>query len=180
MEASRFISSRKASHIVGGIVSEWAEVPYFGRSYSGLTLLPPSRKNFDIGQGPSLTYAFWLTTLPPDYLNITLHLSPALNLVNAERLAIGISLDDDSPVVIYPVPESKAGTLPPDWEQVVSNEIRLVDVSLQMKRRDKGEHKIVLWGMSTGLVVERLTVDLGGVRQRGVSYLGPTESEIIV
>lgn len=177
MEAARFTSSSSVvSPSNGGETSEWAEIPYFGRTRSGMTLLPPSRRAFALGEGPKLTYAFYLTTPPPDVLNVTLHLSPALNLVNAHRLAIGISLDDSEPRVIYPVPESKAGTLPPDWNEVASNEIRLVDLSLDLYQKSLGEHRISLWGMTGGIVVERLIVDLGGVKQRGKSYLGPPES----
>jgi hypothetical protein len=33
-----------------------------------------------------------------------------------------------------------------------------------------------IWGMSAGIVVERILVDFGGIRGRGHSYLGPQES----
>jgi hypothetical protein len=40
----------------------------------------------------------------------------------------------------------------------------------------EGEHKLVIWGMSAGVVLERILVDFGGIRERGYSYLGPPES----
>jgi len=33
-----------------------------------------------------------------------------------------------------------------------------------------------IWGMSTGIIVERIWVDMGGIAKRGYSYLGPPES----
>jgi hypothetical protein len=39
-----------------------------------------------------------------------------------------------------------------------------------------GKHTIKIYGMTTGIVLERVLVDLGGIRSRGYSYLGPPES----
>ena len=184
VEGDGYVAIEAAHHTaisrsLAGPTSEWAEITYFGRTHSGMTLLPPCRQSFDLDASPTLTYSIWFTTLPPSHIKITLYLSPALNLVNGKRLAIGVSVDDSDPVAVYPVPESKAGTLPSDWETVVSDEIRLVDVTLKLDKREDGAHEIVLWGMTSGVVVERVVVDLGGVKARGHSYLGPPESLIM-
>jgi hypothetical protein len=57
---------------------------------------------------------------------------------------------------------------------VVENEIRKVVIPVDLK--EAGKHSITLYGMSTGVIFERIVVDLGGLKAREGSYLGPPES----
>jgi hypothetical protein len=42
-----------------------------------------------------------------------------------------------------------------------------------------GKHSLTLWGVTTGVVVERVLIDMGGIHRRGFSYLGPPESVVV-
>jgi hypothetical protein len=66
------------------------------------------------------------------------------------------------------------GAVPYDWYDIVENEIRKVVIPVKMKKA--GEHSITLYGMTTGVIFERVIVDFGGIESRKGSYLGPSES----
>lgn len=149
----------------------WAEIPYYGRTVSGVSVLPVSSKEFVPGDGPSARYDFWATSSGD--AEVTLHLGPALNFILGRRLALAVQVDDREIETIYPVPEAKLGSLPADWEDVVANEIRTVSFT---SRVDTGAHSITIYGVTAGIVLQRIIVDLGGVKARGYSYLGPPAS----
>lgn len=155
----------------------WKEIPYYGRTLSGLTMLPVSREAFEPGEGPSVGYDFWLTSLLKDHLDVDILIGPSLNFILGERLAFGLSLDGGEVQVVHPVPESKPGLLPDDWEQVVSQEARVVSVKMAVDSAKKGQgaHHLTIWGMSSGIVVQRIVVNMGGLDGKN-SYLGPPAS----
>jgi hypothetical protein len=64
--------------------------------------------------------------------------------------------------------------VPPDWIGVVESDVRNVTLSVDFEQA--GKHSLTVWGMSTGVVVERIWIDFGGIHDRGYSYLGPPES----
>lgn len=164
----------------GSVHVGWKEIPYYGRTLSSLTMLPVKREAFEAGEGPSVDYDFWLTSTPGEHLDVEIHIGPSLNFVLGERLAFGLSLDGGDIRVIHPVPESKPGTLPDDWEQVVSEELRVVrtKMDIDQARRGTGAHRLTVWGMSSGIVLQRVVVNMGGLDGR-TSYLGPPESVIV-
>jgi hypothetical protein len=109
-------------------------------------------------------------------VDVTLHLGPALNFILGRRIAFAVQIDDGDVVPIYPVPEAKLGSLPHDWEDVVANEIR--EVSTKGEVKAPGKHSITVYGMTAGIVLERVLVDFGGIKERGYSYLGPPASVV--
>jgi hypothetical protein len=131
------------------------------------------------GKGPAVSYDFWFTTTPSSAtLPVSLHLGPALNYILGKRLALGIQLDDGDIKTIMPVPEAPLGSLPDDWEDVVAAEIRMVSVDMTLPRKEAGKHTLTIWGITTGIIVEKVLIDMGGIAARGPSYLGPPASVI--
>jgi hypothetical protein len=132
-----------------------------------------------------LRYDFWTTNIPNDgIVEVTLHLSPSLNFVLGKFLAVGVQMDDSAPVRIEPVPAAPLGSLPDDWEEVVANEIREVKLEMKLSKSETGtagagKHSLTIWGVTTGVVVERVLIDMGGIQRRGFSYLGPPESVVV-
>jgi hypothetical protein len=164
---------------------QWEELQWYGRTLSGMTIQPPSDKNYTIGQGPSLTYNFWstgagLAHYDPAKVIVTIQIGPSFNFILGTKLAFGIQLDDHKPQIITPIPDSvdveHAGTVPHDWLGIVANEIRNVVVEFDVEEMVVGEHVLTIWGMSAGIVVERVLIDFGGIAGRGTTYLGPVES----
>lgn len=161
----------------------FVEMDNYGRTRSGLEMMPITSKNFTAGEGPSLSYDFYVHE--SGKANITLDLGPSLNFLgNNHTLAFGFQLDDNKPATITPVPiltineayhiPTSVGAVPYDWYDIAQDEIRKVVIPVEFSH--KGEHSITLWGMSTGVIFERIVVDMGGVTQRAGSYLGPPES----
>ena len=160
------------------------EMDNYGRTKSGIEMMPITSKNFTIGEGPTLKYDFY--THESGSVNITLDLGPSLNFLgNNHTLAFGFQLDESSPVVVTPVPilsineayhiPTSVGAVPYDWYDIAQDEIRKVVIPVDLEH--KGEHSITLYGMSTGVIFERIVVDLGGVKARTGTYLGPPESK---
>jgi hypothetical protein len=163
---------------------DFVEMDNYGRTKSGLEMFPMTAQNFTVGAGPSLEYDF-LTHSASQPVNITLDIGPSLNFLGKNKtLAFGFSLDDSKPLIIRPVPTlginevmhlpAAVGAVPYDWYTVVENEVRKVVIPVE--DLGPGEHTITLYGMTTGVIFERIVVDLGGVKARAGSYLGPPES----
>lgn len=181
-EAQHFASNKS--------VDEYAfqEIEWYGRTVSGLEMYPVSDVNFTLGEGPSLTYDFY-TTGASKYsqhntkgtVDINVQVGPTFNFMLGKKLAFGLQLDNLEPIMITPIPDTAtlehAGTVPKDWPNIVSSEIRNVTASFELPGGNKaGKHTITIWGMTSGLIFERIWVDLGGIAKRGYSYLGPPES----
>ncbi len=58
-----------------------------------------------------------------------------------------------------------------DWETAVKDSVREVKTSLILAK--PGYHTLKFWMVDPGVVLQKIVVDLGGVRP---SYLGPPES----
>ena len=58
-----------------------------------------------------------------------------------------------------------------DWETTVKDSVRYVKSSFTLSQ--PGYHTLKIWMVDPGIVVEKLVVDLGGMKP---SYLGPPES----
>jgi hypothetical protein len=169
------IEAGAPSHLTAVGEYVWAEIPYYGRTVSGLAMFPVSSREFEPGRGPRARYDFWATSAGE--VEITLHLGPALNVVLGRRLALGVQLDQGEARMIYPVSESALGALPADWEEVVSDEVRKVGFNATIEGR--GAHSITVYGVTAGIVLERIIIDFGGVKARGYSYLGPPASVVV-
>ena len=167
-------------------VHSWEEIPGYGRTLSGLEMFPSDASNFSIGTGPSVTYDIWTHQDGDAELNV--QIGPSLNFIAGKQISYGIQVDDHEPTEIQPVSMDRlggvpgrpgasplyVGAVPPDWINIVKSDIR--NVTLPISFQSQGKHSITLWGMTAGVVVERLWVDFGGIRDRGYSYLGPPES----
>ena len=177
IEAAHCTSSSPARG-KGSVMSKWEEIPYYGRTHSGMTILPPSLEPWG-NDGPSMTYDFFVTHHDKRDVMVTLDFGPALNYILGNQLEISLQVDNGEVQPVTPVPMSKPGTVPDDWEEVVANEIRQMKLMLLLGNEIVGAHQLVVRGVRGGIVLERIVIDLGGVSARGKSYLGPPESIII-
>lgn len=176
MEAAHTSSNASASQ--DGVEYTWEEMEGYGRTLSGLAVFPIGPQNFTAGEGPSVVYNFYtfsdLPTTANGTVNVTLQIGPSLNFILGSFLSFSVSLDSTPPVDVHPVPAAALGSQPADWGNVVANEIR--NVTVPMAYSGPGAHRLEVFGGSTGIVLERIWIDLGGIAERGYSYLGPLES----
>ena len=179
MEAAHYTSK----NTVGGYA--WEEIDGYGRSLSGMEMFPTTAKNFSVGTGPSISYDFW--THQAGSAMITLQTGPALNFLSGKQISFGLQVDETDVKEIQPVTMERlggvevvpgqeifVGAVPPDWENVVKSDVRNVTVAVELD--NAGKHTLKVFGMTAGVVLERVWVDFGGISDRGYSYLGPPES----
>ncbi|MGA2556913.1 MAG: glycosyl hydrolase 115 family protein [Verrucomicrobiota bacterium] len=150
----------------------WIKIEDYGRTLSGMRATGPvdapaatPRKD-----APCLEYRMYLwSTGEAEVATIT---GPTLNFVPGRDLRFALAFDDAPPQTVTLVPGNySAQNGNRDWETTVKDSARVVKTKFTLAR--PGYHTLKLWMVDPGVVVEKLVVDLGGLKP---SYLGPPES----
>jgi hypothetical protein len=150
----------------------WERIGGYGRTRSGLRSVapvdaPPAVPGVD---APAVDYDCWLPETARPVLFLTL--GPTLNFIAGRPLRLAWSWNGSAPETLVAVPaDYVAQHHNLDWESVVSEGVRRLKVPVPAAA--EGWHRLRLWAVDPGPVVERLVVDLGGLLP---SYLGPPES----
>lgn len=163
--------------------TSYTTLPSYGRTLSGVTLVPILSPTQPVGTGPALEYDVWTFT-NTSQANVTLFLSPSQNQMGPSRpLKYGIAFDEEVPKVIQFVSNYTGGNYPQGWNQAVadgvwglsSNQWLTTGNSTITKHNlsKTGKHTLRIWSIEPGVVFQKIVIDLGGVR---TSYLGPPES----
>lgn len=166
IEAEHF--SRKS----GGDDVEYAVIPGYGRTLSGVALQPPTSPSQTAPSGPCLEYDMYVFSEPSE-VNVTVYLGPSLNTNPNRPLRYAIAIDNEESEAVQFVPSSELGTLPDRWDTVVSDAVWQSVSSHELQGGGGQKHTLKLWALEPGVVFQKVVVDLGGVRE---SYLGPPES----
>ena len=82
-------------------------------------------------------------------------------------LRFAISFDAQPPQIVDALSQNSL----PDWEESVKNNVR--DIRSTHTLRGSGYHVLKFWMVDPGIVLEKIVVDLGGLKP---SFLGPPES----
>ncbi|KJE03723.1 hypothetical protein I311_02487 [Cryptococcus gattii NT-10] len=187
VEGDEYVAIEAAHYTTNTSAEGYAfeELEGYGRTLSGLEMFPVNTQNFTLGEGPKLEYDFWAHGDSMDgkgKVEITVQVGPTLNFLVGKELAFGLQFDNLPPKEIHPVPTKglgesgsdrkpgEVGSVPEDWMEVVSSEIRNVTMEVTKDGWEAGKHTVTIWGMTTGVVVERIWVDMGGIRKRGEVY----------
>ncbi|KIW24133.1 uncharacterized protein PV07_09865 [Cladophialophora immunda] len=151
-------------------------IPSYGRTVSGVALLPftAQSQSTQSSSAPKLGYSFYTFTPNVTNANLTLIAGTAMNTDPTRPLKYAVSIDDDAPQVVQPNPLTDLWPLPAMWDGMVANAAMTNTTTHNITRA--GAHTLNLWLLEPGLVVQKLVLDLGGVRD---SYLGPPESTIV-
>ncbi len=165
MEAGHFMRKTDTSS------ARWEILPDHGRTLSAMTVFPVTAKSVTPPQhSPCLEYQAWLTSTGA--VEVTTILSPCLNFSPERGVRMAVSFDDEAPQVLTIVPKGyRAGDGNRDWEEAVKDSVRKVKSKHILARA--GSHVFKVWMVDPAVVVQKIVVDLGGVRP---SYLGPPES----
>lgn len=152
----------------------YAVIPGYGRTLSGVTLLPVLAETQKPPSSPRLEYDMYLFSNASE-ARTTVYLGPSLNTDPSRPLKYAIAFNDAEPQVVQFVPSTPLGSLPSNWGTTVSNGAWTNTTSHSIE--GGGSKNILkLWAIEPGVVFQKVVVDLGGVRQ---SYLGPPESMIV-
>ncbi|KAL9054048.1 MAG: hypothetical protein Q9162_004377 [Coniocarpon cinnabarinum] len=146
-------------------------IPGFGRTLSGVQIANATAPVQVPPDAPKMSYTFHSFTAPKNNTaNVTVYMGAAQNTDTNNPMKYAIAVDSESPQIIQPVPTTMLGVFAPNWNNMVINAILTNTTSHSVM---PGTHTLNLWPLNPGLVVEKIVMDLGGVRQ---SYLGPPES----
>ncbi len=145
----------------------WRRIPNFGRTLSGMTTSPVDAPGVPVGpSSPRLEYELYIFDGDPA-VDVRAYVAPSLNVSgSATGLRYAISFDDAPPQVVNLLADSSNRA----WEQSVADNIR---ISSTRHSLTPGRHVLKFWRVDPGIVLEKLVVDVGGVKP---SYLGPPES----
>ncbi|KAK5947409.1 hypothetical protein PMZ80_001559 [Knufia obscura] len=162
------------------------EVPGLSRtlSGSGISLGPfNTTSTLEVSNStPHLTYDFYTFTTS-QLANLTLYFAPGLNTDPERPLQYAVQLtpfspsnatnstSDDGIQTIQPVPSTRLGVLPSIWSSMVADADLPSNTTWNIT--ETGAHRLDVWLLEPGLVLQKIVLDLGGVVR---SYLGPTES----
>lgn len=159
-EAEHFSRNSSAGNL------KWEVIPGLGRTLSGIKVFPVTAKSQIPGKGsPCLEYEMYL--FQAGKVSVNLYLSPTLNYFNDGGTKLAVSFDDEAPVVLNMNKDSS----PKIWAEWVRNNINQVKASFQLDK--PGKHTLKVWMVDSGVVLQRIIVDCGGLKP---SYLGPLES----
>ena len=164
-----FISNPSASHT-------YQVIPGLSRTLSGVTLFPVTAPSLTTSTAPALVYNLYTFSsgsdlYPPNKINITLLTTSSLNTDPARPLRYAIQFDDQEVQTVQYIVDQPSGDNPLGWEEAVANSAWMSRTKWTYK--EAGEHRLKVWALEPGVVVNSLWVDFGGMRE---SYLGPPES----
>jgi glycosyl hydrolase family 115 (putative glucuronidase)/glycosyl hydrolase family 115 len=160
------IESTRFTKKVDGAAARWESIDDLGRTGSSMSVFPVTAASATPGQNaPYLEYKMYL--FDSGNVGVESILSPSLNFVPGRGLRYAISFDDEPPQVI----DALARYSQKEWEETVKDSVR--KVKSQHTIAKPGEHILKIWMVDPGVVLQKLVVDLGGVKP---SYLGPPES----
>jgi len=144
---------------------EWLQVPGHGHTLSGMTTLPAEAPAATLQDGMRLDYE--LTLFEPGRVKVQATLAPTLRFRPGAGLRYAISFDDEAPQIV----DVHADASERHWEKIVSDGAARFVSEHAIAR--PGRHTLTFWALDSGLVLQRLVVDAGGLQP---SYLGPPES----
>lgn len=148
-------------------------LPKYGRTLSGLKLNDDLAEGLTSTSAPVLEYDFvtFTPTTAAKGLNVTLILSPTLNINPAKPLAYITQIDDKPEQRRQPVIDQKQPNFPVGWGKAVADSAWYNTTNFGEVK--PGTHTLRVWLVEANIVLQKVVLDLGGVVY---SHNGPPES----
>ncbi len=151
---------------VDGPSARWERIDDLGRTLSSMSMFPVTAESVTpTRDSPRLEYKLYL--FDPRTVEVEAILAPTLNFVPGRGLRYAISFDDEAPQVIDALAQNSVEA----WGTSVKDSVRKVRSTHLLAK--SGYHTLKFWMVDPGVVLQKLVVNLGGVKP---SYLGPPES----
>jgi hypothetical protein len=144
---------------------EWLRVPGHGLTLSGMTTLPAEAPAATLQDAMRLEYDVHL--FAPGAVKVEATLAPTLKFRPGAGFRYAVSFDDEAPRIV----DVHADASEKHWEKIVSDGAARFVSEHTLDR--PGRHTLKFWALDSGLVLQRLVIDAGGLQP---SYLGPPES----
>ncbi|MCX2473036.1 glycosyl hydrolase 115 family protein [Pedobacter sp. MC2016-05] len=145
----------------------WKTLANYGKTLGGMITVPVTSaiQKVDIST-PRLEYDIYLDQTGTFTLNS--FISPTIDFTNSEGLKFAISIDDDVPVVVNISADYKTETA---WRKSVADNIKIFKTPVTISK--PGSHTIKYWMVTPAVVLQKMVLDLGGLKP---SFLGPPET----
>ena len=165
------IEAEHFSRNVPAAQARWEKIEGYGRTLSAMSILPLTARSVTLPEdSPRLEYRMYLFN--PQKATVYVTVAPTLSFAPDRGLRYAISFDEQPPRIIDIVPKGfDAGNGNRDWEESVRNAGRVVESAHSLS--GTGYHTLKIWMVDPAVVLQKIVVDLGGVKR---SYLGPPES----
>ena len=151
---------------------KWIKIEDYGHTLSGMRATAEANAPAAVPgeNAPCLEYKMFLFV--SGAVNVQAICGPVLNFMPNRAVRYAISFDNEPAQIVTLVPEKyDAQNGNRDWEKAVSNNARFG--KSEHKVSESGYHILKIWMIDPGVVIQKIIVDLGGVKP---SYLGPPES----
>lgn len=147
----------------------WKTLPDYGKTLGGVIPVPVTSavQNLDANT-PHLEYDIYINSTGT--FNLHSYISPTIDFTNSEGLKFAVSVDNQAPVIVNISTDYKSEAA---WRKSVANSIKIFKTPLQFDR--PGKHTLKYWMVSPAVVLQKLVLDLGGLKP---SFLGPPETFI--
>jgi hypothetical protein len=145
----------------------WKIIPNYGKTLGGVIPVPVTAPVQKPDKNTAhLAYNIYLEKAGVFTLNT--FISPTIDFTNSEGLKFALSVDDE-PATIVNI--SSAYKTEGAWGNSVSDNIKIFKTPLKFDK--PGKHVIKYWMVSPAVVLQKLALDLGGLKP---SFLGPPET----
>lgn len=155
------------SKAVNGRPISWKTMPGYGKTLGGVIPVPvttaPQKPGND---SPHLVYDIYLDH--SGTFNLHTFVSPTIDFTNTEGLQFAISVDDQPAVLVNISTDYQTEAT---WGRSVANSIKIFKTPLKFDQ--PGKHTLKYWMVTPGVVLQKLVLDLGGLKP---SFLGPPET----
>jgi hypothetical protein len=145
----------------------WKTLPNYGKTAGGVMPVPVTSpvQKLDANT-PHLEYDFYSNETGT--YNLHSFISPTIDFTNSDGLKFAVSVDNQAPVVVNISADYRTEEA---WRKSVADNIKIFKTALKIDT--VGKHTLKYWMISPGVVLQKLVIDLGGLKP---SYLGPPET----
>jgi hypothetical protein len=168
-ETDKYVSI-EASHFTRTTAAKDSRIkvlPDLGRTGDAVTVFPVTAASQSlVYTSPKLEYDVYV--YDTGNVKLQVYFSPTLNFHSDEGLKYAVAFDNELPQVIV---INKEDNNVRTWENWVANNIIIKTSAHNISK--SGKHILKLWLLNPGVVLQKLVIDFGGVKQ---SYLGPPET----
>jgi hypothetical protein len=166
------IEAEHYTNKTGSDSSRWIKIDDYGHTLSAMRATAPAEAPSAIPgkNSPCLEYKMYL--FDTGTINVEGIFAPTLNFMAGRGLKYAVSFDNEAPQTVTLVPAdyiAQHGNM--DWEKCVADNARFSKTKHIISK--PGYHTLKIWMIDPGVVLQKIVIDLGGVKS---SYLRPPES----
>jgi hypothetical protein len=164
------VVSIEAEHFTGKIDragASWQVIPGLGRTGDSVAVFPTTVARFDPVDAPVLEYEFYAFTTGK--VNAVVNIVPTHPILAGRGLRYAIGFDEEPPQVVTVGADLQIPSRP--WSLHVVNSSTVGASTHEIKTA--GRHVLKIYAVDPGVVLDKIVLDLGGLRP---SYLGPMET----